>query len=242
MAGMPSKDSVPAGRAPEPAPEPARARRSGAERREQIAAAAERVARERGLDAVTLRAVAAEVGVGSALVAHHAPSMDDVVAAAFDAIVGAELADLEALRAGEPDAAAALRALVATLLDGGRSDVTLIWVQAWALGRRNAALAERVRAQMDAWTAFLERIIRDGAAAGRFRVEDPGAVATQLLGMIDGLNAHALVSWRDGAERVRLMTLSLEAMLGLAPPAPARESIHFARVNPLRRIDSSGKD
>ncbi|GLJ80570.1 TetR/AcrR family transcriptional regulator [Microbacterium imperiale] len=200
---MPSKDS------------PVRTRLSGSERRAQISRAAEELARRQGLDAVTLRAVAAEVGVGSALVAHHAPSMDEVVADAFEAIVAAELADLERLRDAHADPVALVRELLGTLLDGSRSDVTLIWVQSWALGGRNDTLAARVRAQMDAWTDFLEDIVRRGTAAGRFRVEDAGAVAAQLLGMIDGLNAHALVSWRDAAGRIALMSTALEAMLGL---------------------------
>jgi len=192
-----------------------RARLSGEQRRAQIAAAAESIAREQGLSAVTLRAVAASVGVGSALVAHHAPSMDDVVAAAFETIVAAELRDLEHLRAGNPDSVVLVRELLRTLLDGTRSDVTLVWVQSWALGRRNESLAERVRTQMDAWTAFLEGIIRDGVRTGTFRVDDPAAVAAQVLGMIDGLNAHALVSWRDADSRIRLMSTAVEAVLGL---------------------------
>lgn len=194
-----------------------RARLSGERRRAQIAAAAERIAREQGLSAVTLRAVAASVGVGSALVAHHAPSMDDVVAGAFDTIVAAELSDLERLRKSSADSVLLVRELLRTLLDGTRSDVTLVWVQSWALGRRNDALAARVRAQMDAWTAFLEGIIRDGVNAGTFRVDDPVAVAAQVLGMIDGLNAHALVSWRDADARIRLMSTAVEALLGLRP-------------------------
>jgi AcrR family transcriptional regulator len=205
LAGMASKDSA------------GRARLSGEQRRAQIAAAAERIAREHGLSAVTLRAVATAVGVGPALVAHHAPSMDDVVAAAFETIVAAELSDLEHLRESSPDSVLLVRELLRTLLDGTRSDVTLVWVQSWALGRRNDALAERVRAQMDAWTAFLEGIIRDGVRTGSFRVDDPAAVAAQVLGMIDGLNAHALVSWRDADARIRLMSTAVEAMLGLRP-------------------------
>jgi AcrR family transcriptional regulator len=55
-------------------------RRSAAERVAQIADAARAIAIESGLSAVTLRAVASEVGVAPALVAHYAPSMDDLVA------------------------------------------------------------------------------------------------------------------------------------------------------------------
>ncbi|SDQ64123.1 TetR/AcrR family transcriptional regulator [Microbacterium sp. cf332] len=212
---MASKELVAAHSAAVRPPRGGRPRLSGEERREQIAAAAERLAREQGLSAVTLRAVAKEVGVGSALVAHHAPSMDDVVADAFDTIVAAELADLRALRAGDVDLVGVVRALLRTLLDGTRTDVTLVWVQSWALGGRNEALARRVRAQMDAWTDFLEGIVRDGAVGGVFRVDDAAAVAAQILGMIDGLNAHALVSWRDAESRILLMSTAVEAMLGL---------------------------
>uniref|UniRef100_UPI0035B20C3D TetR family transcriptional regulator n=1 Tax=Microbacterium sp. TaxID=51671 RepID=UPI0035B20C3D len=54
-------------------------RRSAAERLQQISSAAQALAREAGLSAVTLRAVATEIGVAPALVAHYVPSMDALV-------------------------------------------------------------------------------------------------------------------------------------------------------------------
>jgi AcrR family transcriptional regulator len=118
-----------------------------------------------------------------------------------------------------------LGALVHTLLDGSREDVTLVWVEAWALGRRNETLAAAVREQMDAWQAVMHDLIAAGTAAGEFDVDDPAAVAWQLIGMIDGLNAQALVRWGEG--RSVLLTHALEGMLGLArgalaAPAPRR--------------------
>lgn len=192
-------------------------RRSAAERLSQIASAARAIAVEAGLSAVTLRAVATEVGVAPALVAHYAPSMDVLVADTFAAIVGDELAEVSdlAAREGEPDAA--LAHVLASLLDEGRAEVTLIWVQSWSLGRRNEILAVRVREQMDAWRGFLARVIARGRDAGVFSCDDPDAVAAQTLGMVDGLNAHSLVAWQDASERVRLLLRSVEAMLDLAP-------------------------
>ena len=196
-------------------------RRSAAERVAQIADAARAIALEAGLSAVTLRAVATEVGVAPALVAHYAPSMDELVADTFAAVVGDELAEVDELarRQAAPDRA--LAAVLASLLDEGRTEVTLIWVQSWSLGRRNEALAARVREQMDAWRRFLGEVIALGCAAGRFRCEDPDAVAAQTLGMVDGLNAHSLVAWQDASERVRLLLRSVEAMLDLSPGALA---------------------
>ncbi|GAA3634985.1 hypothetical protein GCM10022200_17800 [Microbacterium awajiense] len=204
---MPSKPS-------EATVRPGRTRRSPNERRAEIAEAARRVAISEGPAAVTLRAVAAEAGVAPALVAHYTPSMDAVVAEAFTAIVADEMRDIEGIVAGFDDPVARMHLLLATLLDGSRDDVTLVWVQAWGLAR-NEALADQVRAQMDAWIAFLEAEVRRGVACGAFSLDDPGAVARQMLGMIDGLNAHALVRWGASAERRALMGTAVEAMLGL---------------------------
>lgn len=190
-------------------------RRSAAERVEQISSAAQSLAREAGLSAVTLRAVATEIGVAPALVAHYVPSMDALVGDTFAAVVGDELAEVEELARSRSGAAEALAAVLASLLDEGRAEVTLIWVQSWSLGGRNDALAGRVREQMDAWRTFLAGVIDDGGRTGAFRCDDPGAIAAQILGMVDGLNAHSLVAWQDASERTRLLLRSVEAMLDL---------------------------
>jgi AcrR family transcriptional regulator len=190
-------------------------RRSAAERVAQIADAARAIALESGLGAVTLRAVATGVGVAPALVAHYVPSMDGLVADTFSGVVGDELAEVIALAESCGSAADALAAVLASMLDDGRGEVTLIWVQSWSLGRRNDLLAERVREQMDAWRRFLGGILERGRAAGEFRCDDPDAIAAQTLGMVDGLNAHSLVAWQDASERVRLLLRSVEAMLDL---------------------------
>lgn len=194
-------------------------RRSASERVEQIASAAQSIARETGISAVTLRAVATEVGVAPALVAHYVPSMDVLVGDTFAAVVGEELAEIEELARGRGSASDALTAVLASLLDEGRAEVTLIWVQSWSLGGRNDALAERVRQQMDAWRTFLADVIDRGRAAGEFGCDDPVAIAGQILGMVDGLNAHSLVAWQDASERTRLLLRSVEAMLDLEPGA-----------------------
>ncbi|HET8927647.1 MAG TPA: TetR family transcriptional regulator C-terminal domain-containing protein [Microbacterium sp.] len=205
-------------------------RRSPEQRRAQIAAAARELALDEGLAAVTLRAVAARAGVTPALVAHYMPSMDDLVAATFAAVVGAELDELRGLQASVapvPRLAAVLR----SVLDGTRDDVTLVWIEAYALGRRSEPLAQAVRAAMDRWQRMLRDLLADGVAAGAFRIADPADAAWQLLGMIDGLNAQALVRWGGASDRSALLLHAVEGMLDLsrgiltapAPaPAPAR--------------------
>ncbi|GGR12944.1 TetR/AcrR family transcriptional regulator [Agromyces mediolanus] len=190
-------------------------RMSPAERALSIANAARSLALEEGLSAVTLRAVAARAGVAPALVAHYVPSMDVLIARTFASVVSAEVAEIETLLDALPGPRAQLGVLVRTILDGSRDDVTLVWVEAWALGRRNETLAAEVRAQMDAWQGVIQDVIGAGVAAGEFETEDPAAVAWQLLGMVDGLNAQALVRWGDTSDRGSLISHAVEGMLGL---------------------------
>ena len=199
------------------------ARKSPAERAAEIADAAHELALEQGLSAVTLRAVAARIDVAPALVAHYEPDMQALVASTFASIVAAELAEVDALVAGLPTPPERLAAMLATLLDGSRDDVTVIWVEAWAMGRRNESLAASVRVEMDAWQAMIRGVVEAGVASGDFETDDPTAAAWQLLGMIDGLNAQALVRWGDAADRGSLISHAVEGMLGLergalAPP------------------------
>ncbi|MDF0512320.1 TetR family transcriptional regulator C-terminal domain-containing protein [Agromyces sp. H3Y2-19a] len=195
---------------------PRAARKSPDERTRDIARAAHRLALEEGLAAVTLRAVAARAGVAPALVAHYVPSMESLIASTFSTVVGAEIAEVEGLVATLDGPRAQLSGIIRTVLDGTRDDVTVVWVEAWALGRRNESLARAVREQMDAWQSVLQGVIEAGVRSGDFETTDASGVAWQLLGMVDGLNAQALVRWGDSAHRGELTAHAVEGMLGLA--------------------------
>ncbi len=125
-----------------------RTRKAPAERSAEILAAATLLAREQGLSALTLRAVAERAGVASGLIAHYQPSMDDLVARVYSDLVGAEIREVEALLAARSGPAQRMAALIGTLLDGTRDDLTVVWVEAWALGRRNPRTGRR-RARAD---------------------------------------------------------------------------------------------
>ncbi|WP_345067467.1 TetR family transcriptional regulator C-terminal domain-containing protein [Leifsonia kafniensis] len=169
-------------------------RKPPAERSAEITEAARAVAIDEGLAAVTLRAVAARAAVTPALIAHYEPSMDALVARTFAAIVSAEVGEIVELTAGMPPREQ-LRLVLDTLLDGSRSDVTVVWVEAWTLGRRNELLAVSVREQMDAWQSVLLEILESGVATREFTIDDPPATAWLLLGLIDGFTAQSLVRW-----------------------------------------------
>ncbi len=191
------------------------ARKSPAERAQLIIEAARDLALEQGLAAVTLRSVAARAGVAPALVAHYEPNMESLITRTFFDIVSAEITEIEALIAAIQSPLSQIEALCGSLLDGSRNAVSVIWVEAWALGRRSEMLAEAVREQMDNWQMVLQSVIEAGVARGEFHITDPAAAAWQLLGMIDGLNAQALVRWGEAGSRGALISRSIEGMLGL---------------------------
>lgn len=190
-----------------------RVRKTPEQRRLDIADAARAVALEGGLEAVTLRAVAARIGAASGLVAHYTPSMDDLVASVFGEIVSAELREVITHLQGASTARDRLGILLDTLLDGSRDDITLVWVQAWAVGARNEPLAARVRAEMDAWQAAVAAEIQRGMDAGEFAPGDAAAIAWHILAMIDGLSAHSLVRWNDAGARRSLAVRAALALL-----------------------------
>ena len=195
------------------------------ERERSILDGAVALASESGLEALTVRAVAARVGVTPALVAHYRPVMESFVAEVFTAIVAAERDEVIAAYDPAVDLRANLLRLIETLLDDSRDDVAMVWVQSWALGARNEALGARVRAEMDLWHSALEDLIARAIAedsalpvdpASRI---DPASSAWMLLAMVDGMSAHSLVHWAP-RDRADLARRTLAAVLDV-PVAPA---------------------
>ncbi|WP_062464680.1 TetR family transcriptional regulator C-terminal domain-containing protein [Demequina soli] len=177
------------------------ARLAGPARRAAILAAATELALSDGLAALTLRRVGERAGVASGLVAHYVDGMDALVAEVFAGISARERSEVAGVRGIAP--------LVRTLTDGTRDAVTRVWVQAWAESPAHARLAAAVRDEQAAWRALLEDALREAGAA------DAAPVARALLGMIDGVNAHALAGGRDRADHAPLLLRALEAMLGM---------------------------
>lgn len=184
------------------------------------------LARESGLESLTVRAVAQRVGVTPALVAHYRPVMDTFLADVFGVIVGAERDEVMAEFIPEQGVRENLTRMVETLLDGRRDDVTLVWVQAWALGVRNDVLAERVRTEMDLWQSAIEAHLARAVVSGEIAAARTDTAAWMLLAMIDGMNAHSLVKWAphdraDLARRVLSVALDQPDDFSPSPETPS---------------------
>jgi AcrR family transcriptional regulator len=175
-------------------------RKMPAERHGELLQKAVDISAAEGLSAVTLRKVAAALGVTPGLVSHYFASAEQLITAAFRAAACADMDEARARveAAGQPTGQ--VEALMDYLLDDGSADASALWLDAWSLGRRNPALAEQANDLTRQWLVFLADIVRAGQDAGEFRVADADVAARRLLTMIDGLGTQQVVRAVPAAE------------------------------------------
>ncbi|ROP72659.1 TetR/AcrR family transcriptional regulator [Curtobacterium sp. PhB115] len=201
---------------------PARRRLSPAEREAQITAAAIDVARAEGLAGVTLRGVAASIGVAPSLVAHYRPNMEDLVGETFRTVASTEVAEVRGIVGGANDGGVhdggpvgRLRTLLACIADPARDDVATLWADAWSIGRSNAALAAAARDVMDEWQLLATSVVSEGVRDGVLRTDDPDAVGRLLFALVDATNGYALVDYLDRPTREGLVRSTIARAVGL---------------------------
>ena len=142
---------------------------------------------------MTLRRVAADLGVTPGLVSHYFSAAEQLITAAFRSAAVADLDEARSHVDAAPTALAKMDALMDYLLDDSSDDASALWLEAWSLGRRNAALASEAKELTDDWLACIAGIVRAGTQDGEFRVDDVDVAARRLLTMIDGLGAQKVV-------------------------------------------------
>lgn len=150
-------------------------------RRSGLAQAAARVIASQGVSAASLRDVAAAGGVTTGAVTHYFPGRTDLIAAAYDKVMGRLLERLE-----EPGGHTDLLATMASYLpqDPETEMEWRVWLAFSAEALVNPALSERHRAYYAAITARL--------AADLSPVQ-----ADLLVAVIDGLSIRILLEPRD---------------------------------------------
>lgn len=197
---------------------PATRRKHPTERRAEIVAAASRVAVEEGLERVTAKRIAEELGVVPGLVNHYFPAVDDLVAASFGFATRAERAEIYGAAFVAASPRDRMTRLMGELLHPARDAVSLLWLDAWQASRRRPALLTEVVSQMNADSAELARLIQAGVDAGEFHVDDPTSTATRIMSLVDGLSIRAAIRSKIDYDIVSALVLrTTESELGLPP-------------------------
>jgi AcrR family transcriptional regulator len=157
-------------------------------RREEIVAAALRVASVKGLANTTVRDVAAEMGTSSGLIHHYFASMDDVLAAAFDEAAGADLAATTAEMSACAGPIDRLSTFFSSYIRTEDYRGFQMWLDAWAEASRRPALAATSLRLNVAWQRLIATTVADGVAEGVLVCDDPDATAWRVLSLLDGLS------------------------------------------------------
>lgn len=171
-------------------------------RRQQLAEALWRVVTTRGLEAVSLRHVAAEAGVSMGMVQHYFSDKEEMVLFALRSMteqvgrrMGAALAELP------DDPLARVRGVLVEILPLDAERRLEAQVAATFLARApvDPRIADYLRAGYAEGHAFLVEQLR---AAG---VADAEREASLLFAVADGLTAHALAGHHEPAEALAVL-------------------------------------
>jgi len=195
-----------------------RVRRTAENRRAEIVDCARRIALSQGLDHVTLRSVADDLGVTGGLVSHYFPAVDGLLAEAFGVAAAAEcdetFAELEAIDSSRERLATLLQRLV----DSTRGDLSNLWIDAWHAAKRRPALADEVERQTEQWVDRLAELLEQGRDEGQFHTGDPRTTALRIMAVIDGLSVQVTQRGTIDYESVAQLAFRIaEIELGLAP-------------------------
>jgi AcrR family transcriptional regulator len=186
-----------------------------AEREESILDAAAALARDGGMGAVQIAAVAARAGIAAGTVYRYFPSKNDLVAQLARTVAGAELTAMRAAADAAPGPLSALAAGIATFAARALAERRLTF----------AVMAEPVDHDVE-----------------RLRLEFRRALAAELATRINAADTRKLLPEQDPAESApAIVGALLEGLLGpLAPrheePGAAREAVQTATILALRAL------
>lgn len=191
----------------------ARVRLTPERRASEIVHAAKQIARTEGLGALAVRSIAEAAQVTPGLVTHYF-SLDELVAKAYTALAAEEYDEM--LKAFEtlPGPVEKIDAVIESSLSEEYAAVTFVWVESWAVARRNPRLKSALREQAAVWHQLISDVIEEGRHRLDFHVESADETAWQLLALIDGTSAHAAMREIDDPLTAHTLRHSVAAILG----------------------------
>ncbi len=162
-------------------------------RREEILAATVDEMQRLGMANTRAQDVAQALGVSTGLLFYHFDSKDNLLAAALEYAVDRDLARLDRALARGRTPMERLRRVVAAYGPTGSAPGWTLWIDAWSVALRHPPIANMLHTLDDRWQAALCHAIHDGVESGDFACADPGATATRIGAMLDGLSVAVVV-------------------------------------------------
>lgn len=202
-----------------------------AERREQILHAAYNVALRRGIEGLTVRAVAAGAGLSHGLVLFHFKSKGQLVGAVLDRVLANTLSlpvgqGVELVEHPRERLRALLRREVDRLTRNTRE--TRLFLEYWALGTREPAIRSKIGAALERYRAAFRVLTEEILLAepGRLAGVTPAGLTALAVSVIKGSAVQAMI---DPARfDVEEYLAAVQGILGWSP-AP---SVEAARDEP----------
>lgn len=127
-----------------------------------------------GIEAATMREIAAEAGFANGALKHYFPGKDEIIEGAYQRALGA-MGDHVAVAIAGKRGLAALRAFVETTLpvDEDSKSAARVLLSFWEHGVANERLRAAYYEHLDAWRGALTRLIREARSSGEIRSTSP---------------------------------------------------------------------
>ena len=167
-----------------------------AARREQILNAAHAVAVRRGIDGLTVRAVAARAHLSHGLVLFHFKRKDQLGLALLDRVLASTVSlqvpnDIAALPQSRDRLRALLRHEIRRFAEEPRRIRLLL--EYWARGAHNAVIREKISSGLSSYRAAFRNIVADSAGEDGARPASTAAMAAAAVSLIIGFPVQTMM-------------------------------------------------
>lgn len=195
------------------------------ERRARLAAAALNVIRRGGVDAATIRGIAAEAGWSRGVVEHYFGSRDELLSFCYRHALAAAFPEFDRLREIDDPRERLVRALVIGLPsdENTRLDNEL-WLDFLGRLRGNLALRQTLAEVNDEWIARIGELVQQCADDDRYVVTHDLPTCAQLLShFVDGASVSAAL-YPEQASAEQQLILARAMVDGIVVPRAASET------------------
>jgi AcrR family transcriptional regulator len=195
-------------------------RETEATRREQILAAAYEVALRRGIDGLTVRAVAVRARLSHSLVLFHFKRKDQLGLALLDRVLAGTLSltlpnEIRTIRSPRDRLRAVFQQELNRLSEEPRRLRLLL--EFWARGAHNAVIRQKIGAGLDRYRAAFQELGAEIAAGAKANKFTPAGLAAVAVSLIIGYPVQAIIDPEQvGADEYLAAVSGALGQLGIA--------------------------